>query len=156
MAASRARWLVTASRTGRGGKAAPALLKWRTLATPGVSDLSHVTSSVIGSASSSGSAGSLDHSIGPQQDRRGDGKPKCLRRFQVDDELERRRLLDGQIRGPGSIEDLVHQTRRLAPELGVGRRVGGQSATLREEKSMEHGREPLLLRRVQDEAGNVQ
>src|SRR5882762_1783996 len=48
MAASRARWLVTASRTGRGGKAAPALLKWRTLATPGVSDLSNGTSSVIG------------------------------------------------------------------------------------------------------------
>src|SRR5213080_65406 len=47
MAASRARWLVTASRTGRGGKAEPALLKWRTLATPGVSDLSNGTSSVI-------------------------------------------------------------------------------------------------------------
>src|SRR5213592_2628180 len=46
MAASRARWLVTASRTGRGGKAAPALLKWRTFATPGVSDLSDGTSSV--------------------------------------------------------------------------------------------------------------
>src|SRR2546422_3366272 len=47
MAASRARWLVTASRTGRGGKAEPALLKWRTLATPGVSDLSNGTSGVI-------------------------------------------------------------------------------------------------------------
>src|SRR2546429_4553355 len=47
MAASRARWLVTASRTGRGGKAEPALLKWRTLATPGVSALSNGTSSVI-------------------------------------------------------------------------------------------------------------
>ena len=38
-------------RTGRGGKAAPALLKWRTLATPGVSDLSNGTSSVILSTS---------------------------------------------------------------------------------------------------------
>src|SRR5947199_2798618 len=47
MAASRARWLVTASRTGRGGKAEPALLKWTTLATPGVSDLSNGTSRVI-------------------------------------------------------------------------------------------------------------
>jgi hypothetical protein len=46
MAASRARWLVTASSTGRGGKAAPALLKWSTLATPGVSDLSDGTSMV--------------------------------------------------------------------------------------------------------------
>src|SRR5437588_8872679 len=47
IAASRARWLITASRTGRGGKAAPALLKWRTLATPGVSDRSSGTSSVM-------------------------------------------------------------------------------------------------------------
>src|SRR3989442_1249250 len=38
MAASRARWLVTASRTERGGKAEPALLKWTTLATPGESE----------------------------------------------------------------------------------------------------------------------
>src|SRR5262245_3283106 len=47
MAASRARWLVTASRTGRGGKAEPALLKWTTLATPGVSDLRYGTSSGV-------------------------------------------------------------------------------------------------------------
>src|SRR5262245_32793727 len=47
MAASRARWPVTASSTGRGGRAAPALLKWRTLATPGVSALSEGTSSVM-------------------------------------------------------------------------------------------------------------
>src|SRR5438132_13035270 len=53
MAASRARWLVTASRTERGGKAAPALLKWTTLATPGVSDLSDGTSSVMTASSSS-------------------------------------------------------------------------------------------------------
>src|SRR5947207_6295444 len=51
MAASRARWLVTASSTGRGGKAAPALLKWRTLATPGVSNLSNRTSSVMTASS---------------------------------------------------------------------------------------------------------
>src|SRR6266851_7036461 len=53
MAASRARWPITASRTGRGGRAAPALLKCRTLATPGVSDLSNGTSSVMMAAPSS-------------------------------------------------------------------------------------------------------
>jgi hypothetical protein len=45
--ARRSRWLVTASTTGRGGNPAPALLKWSTLATPGVSDLSNGTSMVI-------------------------------------------------------------------------------------------------------------
>src|SRR6267142_1647930 len=164
MAASRARWLVTASRTGRGGKAAPALLKWRTLATPGVSDLSHGTSSVVMTASSSSRPArqggrpspSLDHSIGPQQHRRRDGKAERLRGLQVEDQLERRGLLDGEIRRLGAVEDLVHQTRRLASELTVGRGVGGQSATFREKRSVEHGRQPLLLRRVQDEPGNVQ
>src|SRR5258705_10444801 len=48
MAAWRPRVLITGSRTGRGGKAAPALLKWSTLATPGVSDLSNGTSSSMG------------------------------------------------------------------------------------------------------------
>ena len=56
MAASRARGLITASTTGRGGNAAPALLKW-TLATPGVSDLSYVTSSGNGPARRVQSAG---------------------------------------------------------------------------------------------------
>src|SRR5204863_9359411 len=44
IAASRARWAVTASSTGRGGSAAPALLKCSTLATPGVSARSDGTS----------------------------------------------------------------------------------------------------------------
>src|SRR6202035_5257714 len=57
MAASRARWLITACTTGRGGNAAPALLKWRNLATPGVSDLSYGTSSGNGPARRVQSAG---------------------------------------------------------------------------------------------------
>src|SRR5580704_18579683 len=57
MAASRARWLITASKTGRGGNAAPTLLKWRKLATPGVTDLSYGTSSGNGPARRMQSAG---------------------------------------------------------------------------------------------------
>src|SRR5579863_10311543 len=45
MVASRNRWFVTASSTGRGGNAAPALLKCRTLSTPGVSERRDGTSS---------------------------------------------------------------------------------------------------------------
>src|SRR5437868_2996396 len=47
MAASRAKWLVMAASTGRCGRAAPALLKWRTLVTPGVSARSAGTSMVM-------------------------------------------------------------------------------------------------------------
>src|SRR5262245_23199834 len=44
MAASRWTWPITASTTGRGGRADPALLKCTTLATPGVSARSRATS----------------------------------------------------------------------------------------------------------------
>src|SRR5256885_8868527 len=74
MAASRARWLVTASRTGCGGKAAPALLKWRTLATPGVSDLSDGTSSVIFVTASWYAHGGNDATHGPAPSRRGSSR----------------------------------------------------------------------------------
>src|SRR5207237_3796347 len=75
MAASRARWLVTASRTGRGGKAEPALLKWRTLTTPGVSDLSDGTSSVMAASSQARGAWSWDRRSGS---RRGEAAPDPL------------------------------------------------------------------------------
>src|SRR5258707_83988 len=46
MVASRSRWPVTASSTGRGGRAEPALLKCSTRVTPGVSARSRETSSI--------------------------------------------------------------------------------------------------------------
>src|SRR5438309_2756071 len=73
MAASRARWPVTASRTGRGGKAEPALLKWRTLATPGVSDLSDATSSFMTASSYARGASSRDSPIRIATRRGGSG-----------------------------------------------------------------------------------
>jgi hypothetical protein len=60
---SRAKWLVTASRTGCGGMGEPALLKWRTFATPRVSDLSNGTSSVM--TASSPARGGHDATRGP-------------------------------------------------------------------------------------------
>src|SRR5207245_5251741 len=84
MAASRARWLVTASRTGRGGRAAPALLKWRTLTTPGVSDLSDATSSVMTASWQARGAWSWDRRSGS---RRGEAAP---------DPLGETRLIDGR------------------------------------------------------------
>jgi hypothetical protein len=51
-------------------------------------------------------AGSFDDLIRPQQQRRRDGEAEGLRGFEVDDELEFRRLLDGEIGGLGSLKIL--------------------------------------------------
>src|SRR5438445_5709044 len=73
MAASRARWLVTAAGAGGGAKAEPALWKWRTLATPGGSDLSDATSSFMTASSYARGASSRDSPIRIATRRGGSG-----------------------------------------------------------------------------------
>jgi hypothetical protein len=51
-------------------------------------------------------ATSLDHFIRPRHHRRRDRQPNLLRRLQIDDELELRRLLDRQIGGLGPFKIL--------------------------------------------------
>jgi len=48
----------------------------------------------------------LDNLVSPQQERRRDRQAEGFRRLEVDDELELRRLLDGQIGWPRTPEDL--------------------------------------------------
>ena len=55
-----------------------------------------------------------DHLIGAQQDRLRDGQSEGLRGPQVHYEFEFCRLLDGQITGPGPLEDLVNVARVVA------------------------------------------
>src|SRR3989442_9124886 len=49
----------------------------------------------------------LDHLIRPQQQRRRDREAERLGGLHVDDQLEFRRLLDGEIGGLGALQDLV-------------------------------------------------
>ena len=49
----------------------------------------------------------LDHLVRPRQHVRWNRQADLLRRFQIDDEFELRRLLDGQIGGLGALENLV-------------------------------------------------
>src|SRR5262249_4466995 len=51
---------------------------------------------------------SLDHLVGAQQERFGDVQPKSLGAGQIDDEIERGRLLDRQISGLCPAQNLVH------------------------------------------------
>src|SRR5436190_18408885 len=49
---------------------------------------------------------SLDNLVGARRARRRDGKAHRPRGFEIDAELENRRLLHGQIARPGALEDL--------------------------------------------------
>src|SRR6266849_3721903 len=49
----------------------------------------------------------LDHLVRPLQQGLRDRQPERLRGFQVDHQLELRRLLDGQVGRFGALEDLV-------------------------------------------------
>ena len=58
----------------------------------------------------------LDHLIRPLQERLRDRQPERLRRLEVDHQLERGRLLDGQIGRSGALQDLVDVGRGPAPQ----------------------------------------
>src|SRR6266545_8225932 len=51
---------------------------------------------------------SLDDLVRPSQQRRQDRQAEGLRRLEVDDQLELRGLLDRQVAGSGTFQDLVH------------------------------------------------
>ena len=57
-------------------------------------------------------------SIRPLQQRRRDRQAEGLGGLEVDDQLELRRLLDGQVGGLGAFQDLVHVERGAPEEIG--------------------------------------
>ena len=61
--------------------------------------------------------GSFNNLIRAQQQRRRDGEAEGFRGLEVDDELELRRLLDGEVAWLRALEDLVHVGSGLA---GIG------------------------------------
>ena len=50
----------------------------------------------------------LDHLVRLEEEHRGDREAKRLCGLEVDDELELHGLLDGQVRGLGALQNLVH------------------------------------------------
>src|SRR5215470_12505199 len=60
----------------------------------------------------------LDHLISARQQRRHDCQAERLRRLEVDDQFELRRLLDGKIGGPGALEDSIYVRGAAPRQLG--------------------------------------
>src|SRR5258705_9540514 len=69
----------------------------------------------------------LDGLICPQQDRLRDRQAEGLGGLQVDDQLELCWLLDGQIGGLRTPEDLVDEDRRAPPDVRKINSVGKQT-----------------------------
>src|SRR5262249_31448457 len=69
----------------------------------------------------------LNNRIRSHQDRRRNREPQSLRGLQVDDQLERLRLLHGEIAWPSAFQDLVDVGGRAAKQLGEARAVGHQA-----------------------------
>src|SRR5713101_4410501 len=67
---------------------------------------------------------SLDDLIRPPQQRRRDPQPEGLGGLEVDDQLELRRLLDGQVGGLGAFENLVHVGRGAPKQISSVRSIG--------------------------------
>jgi hypothetical protein len=62
----------------------------------------------------------MDHLIPPREHRRRDREAQGLGGSCVDDDLELRGLLDGQVGGPGALEDLCTVSRSLALSARAG------------------------------------
>src|SRR5581483_6080519 len=75
---------------------------------------------------------SPDYLIGPGQDIRGNDKADLLGGFQINHQLELRRLLDRKIGGLGAFEDLVYVGGRAMPEVGKIWRIDHEAADLRD------------------------
>src|SRR6266852_1434877 len=61
----------------------------------------------------------VDHLVRAGEDRRRDGEAQCLCRLQVDDQLELRRLLHGQVGGLGAVRYFIDVTADLTRQLGT-------------------------------------
>src|SRR5207245_2196042 len=107
--------------------------------------------------------GLFDHLVRSQQQRRRDRQAERLRRLEVDDQLELRRLLDGKVGGLGASKDLVYVTGDTAIEFSKHRSVSHQPSSSRDlapfvhrcdASSRGHFNDPLVLSIEAREGGN--
>src|SRR5947209_6016852 len=90
-----------------------------------------------------GSTTSLNDLIGPREHCCRDRKPKSLRGLEVDQELELRDLLYGEVGRPHTAENLVHVDGGAAPGVRRVVVVAHQTPGFHEMPSLNQGRQPV-------------
>src|SRR5215470_12935426 len=85
--------------------------------------------------------GLLDQLVGAREQRRRDRQPERLGDLDVNDQLELSRLLDGEVGGLGTLEDLVHDGGSPPEEEGGVRPVRHQAPRIWELTQGVHGRQ---------------
>jgi hypothetical protein len=95
--------------------------------------------------------GRADHPVGAHQHRLGHLDAECRGRFQVDDRLDRRRLLDRQIGRRSAAQHAIGVVGQAAVGVDQTRAVGAQRPCLGEDRPARHHRDPPI-HRVGDDA----
>src|SRR5262245_5866994 len=70
----------------------------------------------------------LDDLVCPQQHGLRDRQPKRPCRLAIDSQFELGRLLDGEVPGPGALENLIHVSGRPPEQIAKVRPVGHEAA----------------------------
>src|SRR5215510_5822345 len=96
------------------------------------------------------SLGSLDDLVCPPEHRRRDRQTERLSGLEVDHQLELRRLLDGQVAGVGTLQNLVHVGSGAPRQVSKVRSIGHQAPDIDILAVWEHRRQPVLCRQVHE------
>src|SRR5437762_5243463 len=86
----------------------------------------------------------LDDLVDSQEKRLRNGDPEGTGRLEVDDESEARRLLDGEVRGPGPFDDAVNVSGNILTDLHVVRSVGEERPLFHQRIAMVPERDLVL------------
>ena len=92
----------------------------------------------------------VDHLVRPQQQRLRDREAERLGGLEIDDQLEFRRLLDGQIGGLSALDDSIDVSSCLAEPIVVAWAIRHQSAIANDEAKLLHCGNALYRRELDD------
>src|SRR5712692_11073488 len=92
----------------------------------------------------------LDHLVRLEEDRLRDRQTERSRGLEVDDELERLRLLKGEVTGLGAFQDPVDVACGAAEQVRHVRRIGHEAASFHGLSPGEHRRQAVLYRELHD------
>src|SRR5439155_17477767 len=98
----------------------------------------------------------LDDLVRPEQERLRHRESERLGGLEVDDQLELGRLLDGQIPGLRTLENLVHVGGGAAVQVRKVRAIGHETPGIHSLPPRVHCRQPVLCRQVYEASALIE